>query len=44
LLSDTIISLWQSRQVAELELAEENAKAPIPYYVAPPFPSTASKP
>jgi hypothetical protein len=37
LLSDTIISLWQSRQVAELELAEENAKAPIPYYVAPPF-------
>ena len=37
ILSDTIILLWQSRQLGEVELAAENSKNPIPNYVAPPY-------
>jgi len=32
---ETTISLWQSRQAAECELAAVNVQAPIPHYQEP---------
>jgi ribonuclease HI len=36
-LTETIIQLWQSRQLAECELAQRNASRPIPNYKEPTY-------